>query len=87
MLEGSEKYKEVNNVKKCMKKAKDLKDSEALMSKSFASGHQWNFIFRDFPLCCEYFKFNSHLIQTLFRSLHVMAVSFQMLVAPYCVLM
>ena len=41
-----------------------------------------------FPLCCECFKFASHLTKSLlFRSFHVMIVSFQMPVAPYCVLM
>ena len=39
------------------------------------------------PLCSECLKFASYLTKSLFRSLYVMALSFQMPVAPYCVLM
>ena len=39
------------------------------------------------PLCSECFKFVSHLTKSVFRSFHVMVVSFQMLLALYGMLM
>ena len=64
-----------------------VKDFEAPMSHVLRRRHQWNLFSGDFPLCSECFKFASHLTKSIFRSLYVMAVSFQMPVALYCVLM